>query len=717
MANKVKQKSKTPNLALQAIFETAWHINLENGGNQYRESPNPSKSWFKIRLELFLQVFLHTNHLSMNRLSEATSKKLAGLKWSLLLLSIFFVRELPAQSMSWTTDCSEKNFCLNQNSCTQGQVFLVEKATTSCGSTIVNYSYKIDLNNDNTVDIQSSNDTISGVFAKGTHKVTWRATDNCSNVIQCTYLFHVKDCQPPSLLCINGLTQSLDAPECLRKFTATQFILSMSDNCTPNNQLVFGIRKSGDGTGFPGTDTISFGSCDAGFNSIEVWIKDGNGLANQCNNYVLMQNNGSGCICDNDADVYLNGCVRTGAGTRVNTFKAKTRLETLPGSANPLVKNYSQNIEDSCYAIHLDHIPFANSYLATIRGERTLGALVGVTTFDLVLISKHILGIEPFTSLYQMVAADVNKSKSVTTFDIVETRKLILGIYDTFPSVPAWRFSRPVADPSQVAAFNTLVDTYQVVLNNLNADRTLQNFPFVGIKYGDVNGSALFNALDDRYDGDPLLLGSEDRKLNAGEEAIIDLRFSKAARLEGWQMELAADPDLLQIESVEGLPSDQYHLNGNSLSALWADGAGRDYAAGEAMFSLKVKALHNTSLSEALSLTSERMKAEAYQANAANTRSRLLWYFGSPEQDALFYAPRPNPFADETDFNLFTKAYAPAYLEVFDQNGRLVFSNQYDLEPGMQSIRLQASALPGKGVFGYRIRVGNSVVSGRLIRL
>ncbi|MBL7809182.1 MAG: hypothetical protein JNN28_15280, partial [Saprospiraceae bacterium] len=389
-----------------------------------------------------------------------------------LLLLLLLVGSHPvwSQPMSWITDCSDKNFCLSIGACSQGQVFMTEKAVSNCGSLLINYSYKIDLNNDNVVDIQSSADTVNAMFQQGTHKIIWRATDNCGNLIQCTYLFQVKDCQPPNLLCINGLTQSLDQPDCSIGFIASQFILTLNDNCTPTNQIELGIRKAGEGTGFPDQDSIHFDQCEKGFNNIEVWVRDGNGLSNVCSNYVLIQDSNEDCICNNDADVLWSGCARTTANTTLSSFKLLTKLETLPNAPNPLVKNYSQTIEDSCYTLHLNAIPFGNDYKAVIRGERKLGPLVGVTTYDLVLMSKHILALEPFTSLYQSVAADVNRSKSVTTFDIVETRKLILGIYDTFPNAPAWRITRPVDQPGQVANFNALVDTYQVFLPNVIDD-------------------------------------------------------------------------------------------------------------------------------------------------------------------------------------------------------------------------------------------------------
>lgn len=640
------------------------------------------------------------------------------------LLSFFIVQGTAAQQMGWITECSDKTFCLNINDCGKGDVYLVEKAISyNCGSQIINYSYKIDLNNDNIVDIQSSDDTISAAFSVGTHKIVWRATDNCGNLTQCTYLFTVKDCQPPNLICINGLTQGLNAPVCQESFMASQFVLTLSDNCTPTNQLQLGIRKSGDGSGFPTQTSLTYGACEKGFNTVEVWVKDANGLTNICNNYVLIQDGDNDCICNDDADVYMNGCARTGANTSLSNFKLKTKFETLPGAALPLSSSYSQNIEDSCYTLHLDNIPFGNDYQATIRAERLTGPLVGVTTYDLVLISKHILAIDPFSSLYQMVAADVNRSSSVTTFDILETRKLILGIYDTFPLVPAWRITRPVADPTQLANFSALVDTYQITLPNLVDDITLDNLNFIGIKYGDVNGSALLTGepgADDRYTAPPMVLRTNDRWLEAGETVSLDFKLAESATLEGWQLALEADPSRLEIEGLEGLPQDHFSLKGPELRAVWADGNGQFFDAERLVFQLKVKALQATRISEGLSVRPEKLRPEAYVStvNSRLDRQPLLLHFG--EQSAassIFFPPHPNPFATETSFEILTENPASALLEVFDLNGRRLVAETYALETGLQTLRLRASSLQNKGVFIYQITVGEEVSKGRLVRI
>ncbi len=171
---------------------------------------------------------------------------------------------------------------------------------------------------------------------------------------------------------------------------------------------------------------------------------------------------------------------------------------------------------------------------------------------------------------------------------------------------------------------------------------------------------------------------------------------------------------------MEGLPEDQYVLRGSEIRSLWADGAGQFFDKDKAAFELKVKALQPVHLSQALFVNPENLRPEAYTAGVGNATNRhpLLLHFGADsDASATFFPPRPNPFEAETSFEILTDQAASAQLEVFDLNGRRLVSELYDLEPGFQSLRLRASALPGKGVFAYRLRVGEAVSSGRLVRI
>ncbi|MBK6903235.1 MAG: hypothetical protein IPH04_10605 [Saprospirales bacterium] len=118
----------------------------------------------------------------------------------------------------------------------------------------------------------------------------------------------------------------------------------------------------------------------------------------------------------------------------------------------------------------------------------------GVTTWDLVLISRHILGIQLLDSPYKIIAADANKTNNVTTLDMVAIRKVILQIEPGFPNNTSWRFVDkdyvfPNAGNPFVAQFPEVINYNNLASNQLLAD-------FVGVKVGDVNGSAAANATD-----------------------------------------------------------------------------------------------------------------------------------------------------------------------------------------------------------------------------
>lgn len=112
----------------------------------------------------------------------------------------------------------------------------------------------------------------------------------------------------------------------------------------------------------------------------------------------------------------------------------------------------------------------------------------GVTTFDIILVRKHILNIEAFDNPWAILAADVNNSGNISTFDIVLIRKAILDIGEPFLGVPVWRFfpadyefSNPQAPSLDLPDFQNFPFSTNSNLSNLNIR---------AVKTGDVNFSA-----------------------------------------------------------------------------------------------------------------------------------------------------------------------------------------------------------------------------------
>ena len=108
----------------------------------------------------------------------------------------------------------------------------------------------------------------------------------------------------------------------------------------------------------------------------------------------------------------------------------------------------------------------------------------GVTSLDISLVRRQILGITPLDSPYKLLAADVNGSGSVTTLDITLMRRLILGITNNFPG-GAWLFV-----PSGTT-FGTPTAPWSFDSNrrHVGLGQSLAGQDFIGIRKGDVNAS------------------------------------------------------------------------------------------------------------------------------------------------------------------------------------------------------------------------------------
>ena len=134
------------------------------------------------------------------------------------------------------------------------------------------------------------------------------------------------------------------------------------------------------------------------------------------------------------------------------------------------------------------------------------------------------MGIQALDSPYKLIAADVNNSGHISAFDMVELRKLILLIDSEFANNTSWRFvdgTYVFADPTNPFV-STFPETYNI--NGLSQNEIAD---FIGVKIGDVNGSAIPNQLvssDTRDELEDLNFTLRDQKLFPGEEYVVDFK-------------------------------------------------------------------------------------------------------------------------------------------------------------------------------------------------
>lgn len=560
------------------------------------------------------------------------------------------------------------------------------------------------------------NSFIEPQLPHGTHKVKWFVSDGCGNEQVCEYRFTIRDCKAPTTVCVNGLSGNIGVDKTLI-IGYQSFIQSTSDNCTPAHRLVHGIRKKGQGSGFPllsngaPQTSLSFDCTEVGPKLVEVWTRDLEGNADFCETYIFVQNNDNNC---SSTQATVAGAVLTSSGFGLEEAHISIVGQAIHGA--PPVSKQQTTDQEGLYKFD-NAIPIAINY--TLTPLKDDDPLNGVSTFDLVLINKHVLNLEPFTSPYQYLAADVNNSQSVTTYDILELRKLILGIYNDLPDNTSWRFvdkAYQFPDPTNPwkEVFPESKSVWNFQANRLEDD-------FVAIKIGDLNHSAIPSSAvftDERTTG-TWLLDTEERAVKAGEHFTVT--FTASAPVVGNQFTLQyCDVECLGIEPAEGLPSDYFaHFPDRKTLTAAID---LPLAAGQPVFTLRLRAKRAGVLSQMLQLSNSITRSEAYADTDGTERLDVGLRFRNGREQVIaglpfeLYQNTPNPWVNKTQISFYLPEAAEATLVIHDEMGRLVSSQTAAFPRGYNSLFVERALLGNSGTFTYTLHTPFGSATRKMIQ-
>jgi hypothetical protein len=361
--------------------------------------------------------------------------------------------------------------------------------------------------------------------------------------------------------------------------------------------------------------------------------------------------------------------------------------------------------------------------------------LNGVTTYDLVLISRHILGIEPLTSPYKMNAADANLSRSITTFDIVEFRKLILGIYDDNNPDPvnhwptnnarSWRF----VDKSYTFPSNPVNPTFLEFIDDISAASNLA-VEFVAIKTGDLNNSVVANRPAQR----PVLpLTWPVSRATAGNIITVPVTYSGDDELDAFQLGLRYDTSMLELISPSqgDLPDFDagsiFMPRKGEIRTLWLpmsmENPDLHIEPGAVLFNLTFRALSNSlpadlpmQLEDAVLYNAfwKRDGTEYAVQHSPAARRRDM----AASAEALLQASiRPNPSSGEATLQIQSPQAGKARIVMMDAFGRWLGTRDVPLTAGLQDVSLpEVQSFPA-GVYLWKVYSNGLEVQGNLIKL
>lgn len=115
----------------------------------------------------------------------------------------------------------------------------------------------------------------------------------------------------------------------------------------------------------------------------------------------------------------------------------------------------------------------------TLIAEGNGPAAQGLSSTDIIVGQRHILGLARIEDPFNLAAADTNGNGSVTAADLVLIVNVLLGRTESFGDNTSWRFYEEETAAGSVSS--------EVILQTQDSDITGVNF--IGVKTGDLNGS------------------------------------------------------------------------------------------------------------------------------------------------------------------------------------------------------------------------------------
>jgi subtilisin-like proprotein convertase family protein len=590
------------------------------------------------------------------------------------------------------------------------------------------------------------------------HKVEWKVTDGCHNHQVCVEHFTVEDKKAPTPYCVHLSTALMDNGTV--ELWAKDFDFGSFDNCTAQQDLVYTFdnwapqlddtiiggqlinrtvahyfNANGFVTRYPTTNQSVLNMYNQG--NLQVWLPGFNSsakaftcddLAQAVDNKVevvttvwdksknsdfcvtqltLIDNNGA---CGTGNQGRIEGYVYREDGAKVQEAAIHLHNELLPEYPRVQMSNENGKFVFNNVVKGLEY---------ELEAIKNTNPVNGVNTLDLVLIQRHILGIETLDSPYKILAADVNNTNSVQVSDLVTLRRLILGAIDDFPNNSSWIF---VDADYQFSDNQQPWEGKEQGIAGISAELDVQTVDFIAIKIGDVNNTAhagLTGAELETRTSEKLVFTAEDRVVTKGELVEIAVRSENFEEVYGFQFTATVKGlKLVNVQSgVLNAGTDNIAIHDNSNITMSWHSTRMMSEAEHTLFTWVFQVTEGGLLSDKIALHSAITPAQSYLGSNMQISGVELEFRSSisEREGYVLEQNQPNPFRDKTVVNYSIPESAEVKFTVFDISGRVLLVKKLDATAGWNQVEFNKDELSVPGVLIYQMESGDFVSNRKMI--
>ena len=356
-----------------------------------------------------------------------------------------------------------------------------------------------------------------------------------------------------------------------------------------------------------------------------------------------------------------------------------------------------------------------------LRPQHDKDHLNGVTTLDLIIIQRHILGMQDLDNPYDLIAADVDKSEHISAIDLIQLRKLILGIYDELPENDSWVFlpeDHKFVDPLTPWSYpdHMYIDDMSIAHDNSN---------FIGVKIGDVNNSVSFDSNND-IEGrsrESVFLSSYSGSFKKGDLVALPIILEDELITRGLQFTFDFDHESLLFQGVDGASLNVAQENVALLNSQEgkicfsiSDAYSYDLNSSDVLFTVYFEARTDLELDGLVDINSSITKAEIYTDDFKAMDLEFVMRKGDEtSKEFQLYQNEPNPFEASTSISFYNPERQFVKLSIMDANGRLVMEDEREFDAGLNKFTINGEQLESGGLFLYRVQCGQTSMTRKMI--
>ncbi len=549
----------------------------------------------------------------------------------------------------------------------------------------------------------SVSDLTAGVSAAKQYELLVTVRDGCGVSSSKRLPFSVSVKAASAIVCVQTLTTSLmktDDNQAMQRIRAIDFFQDITRDwsagaCSP--VVAVGISRDMN-VSFSSDSSVVVTCNDLGVIPVKVFLKDAYGNVSFCSTFIEVEDNANLCPASNILNSDIAGVIRT-----VNKLP-------IPKVSMKLAGHKDRELSTNDKGIYVfGGLP--NGYDYTVKPTLDKDHLNGVSTFDLILITKHILGLRPLESPYQLIAADINRSGSISTLDLIQLRKLILNVTDRFPDNTSWRFIREGYIFPNLG--NLWTNNFPEIFN-LNNLKSNSYGNFVGIKIGDVSGNVNPSGAQTsiiRREEKAVPLNVVVKPMENGQYQCTFF-IPEAEMPDGFQFTLQWAKGLTLVEILPDLLESQnigQFSEENMLTFSWNG----DKKSGK-LFTLIFDSSNDYWNKENFLLSNRLTPTEAYKGESV-VPIKLYYPVITDIHAAALLQNYPNPFQQETFVPFYIPENGEVIIEITNVNAGIVKYSKGEYTKGFHHLRVDKNELKVAGVYMVSMKYNNQLFHNKIM--